>query len=235
LKNWLEEQALILRQEDQYCLSADSSEEELPRKPRYSSHKSVEVSHAATEDKEEDVVPETQESETQPTPDNVEENYSDWTVYSSDSDDFYPEHATATWNTEGPKTKLTEDQMKTCPICIPSEKHQVRNCKKFLAMSIRERRSTCRDKKNEICYNCLTRGHYATFCGSQMHCQVTGCTSKHHTLLHNDRKYTRFQRPTIPNGKGNYTAYQPRQAVQNTYKKPFVPYKKFVQKPTNQP
>ncbi|XP_075157960.1 uncharacterized protein LOC142231228 [Haematobia irritans] len=65
-----------------------------------------------------------------------------------------------------------------CLIC--RKYHPIKYCRKFLAMSIKDRRRTVR--QHGYCMNCLARSHDASGCTSPDLCQV--CGHAHNTLLH---------------------------------------------------
>ncbi|XP_075159708.1 uncharacterized protein LOC142232883 [Haematobia irritans] len=65
-----------------------------------------------------------------------------------------------------------------CLIC--RKYHPIKYCRKFLAMSIKDRRRAVR--QHGYCMNCLARSHDASGCTSPDLCQV--CGHAHNTLLH---------------------------------------------------
>ncbi|XP_075167412.1 uncharacterized protein LOC142239506 [Haematobia irritans] len=65
-----------------------------------------------------------------------------------------------------------------CLIC--RKYHPIKYCRKFLAMSIKDRRRAVR--QHGYCMNCLARSHEASGCTSPELCQV--CGHAHNTLLH---------------------------------------------------
>ena len=64
-----------------------------------------------------------------------------------------------------------------CPLC--TEQHRLYLCKKFISMSVDERRDYV--KSLSICFNCLGGKHKASACRSRMSCR--NCAKGHHTLL----------------------------------------------------
>ena len=60
--------------------------------------------------------------------------------------------------------------------------HELGRCYKFRAKSNRERLDFVR--KEKLCDNCLRRNHLARRCRFNAACMVSGCSGKHHSLLH---------------------------------------------------
>ena len=69
-----------------------------------------------------------------------------------------------------------------CPLCKP-EKHPLYSCPKFRSLSFDQRMATV--KSNNVCMNCLGKGHYIAQCKSLHKCRK--CQRSHHTLLHADQ------------------------------------------------
>ena len=67
-----------------------------------------------------------------------------------------------------------------CFVC--SKPHKVEECSEFLACSIQARWNCLR--KHQACFVCLNLGHRAAYCQSFSRCNISGCMSKHHPLLH---------------------------------------------------
>ena len=86
------------------------------------------------------------------------------------------------------------DTTSQCPLC-KTEKHPLYSCQKF--------RSSSHDKKltvvksNNICLNCLSKGHFAADCKSIHRCKK--CQGPHHTLLHDDQLQRREPEPVSRN------------------------------------
>lgn len=70
---------------------------------------------------------------------------------------------------------------KNCNACN-GKTHDIYECPKFLAMSLNDRWETVKSK--QICRICLGRNHVLR-CESKSLCGESGCTVKHHKLLHN--------------------------------------------------
>lgn len=66
-----------------------------------------------------------------------------------------------------------------CPLCA-TEHASIRNCTKFLAMSVKERASQV--EKMKLCRNCLGNNHLVASCYSAKNCGE--CGGRHHTLTH---------------------------------------------------
>ncbi|XP_045483078.1 uncharacterized protein LOC123688551, partial [Harmonia axyridis] len=74
-------------------------------------------------------------------------------------------------------SKAFVSSFKSCAIC--KENHPLFICKKFLGLSINERRNEV--KRSNCCRNCLQQGHWAQDC-KRSGCRY--CGNKHNTLLH---------------------------------------------------
>ena len=57
-------------------------------------------------------------------------------------------------------------------------------CKSFLDSSIESRWQTVKNSK--YCFSCLKYGHRTIKCYSKRKCEINGCESTHHNLLHRD-------------------------------------------------
>lgn len=75
-------------------------------------------------------------------------------------------------------TAGSEDRSISCPEC--REKHPLRACSKFKALTAEQRRDLARKKR--ACFNCLGQGHQVGVCPSSNRCRQ--CQEKHHSLLH---------------------------------------------------
>ncbi|XP_055585276.1 uncharacterized protein LOC129738115 [Uranotaenia lowii] len=64
-----------------------------------------------------------------------------------------------------------------CPVCSAS--HWLHNCSSFQGMPVSQRETTIRN--NDLCRNCLARGHQARDCTSKYSCRQ--CKGRHHTLV----------------------------------------------------
>lgn len=65
-----------------------------------------------------------------------------------------------------------------CTYC--TQNHYICHCKEFASRSIPERQDFV--KKNNICFNCLVKGHTVSKCRQSTVCKK--CGRRHHTLLH---------------------------------------------------
>ena len=84
----------------------------------------------------------------------------------------------------------------SCPCCMKSKYHVLKDCKKFVVLTQPERFSVL--KANGMCNKCLERGHMARDCTSEVGCDL--CPGKrHHTLMH--REFN--NQKTDNNQKGN--------------------------------
>ncbi|XP_052754163.1 uncharacterized protein LOC113510317 [Galleria mellonella] len=75
------------------------------------------------------------------------------------------------------KTYVTEVNS-TCTYC--SQNHYICHCKKFATLTVSERQHFI--KTNNICFNCLIKGHSVNKCRQSTTCKK--CGRRHHTLLH---------------------------------------------------
>ncbi|XP_046862832.1 uncharacterized protein LOC124456430 [Xenia sp. Carnegie-2017] len=68
-----------------------------------------------------------------------------------------------------------------CLIC--QEGHRIWKCDKFKKLPYHEKMKFVQE--HELCFRCLTRGHYARSCPKiDLKCRVEGCGKGHNTLLH---------------------------------------------------
>lgn len=67
--------------------------------------------------------------------------------------------------------------------CLCNGQHNIRQCAKFEQMDVPTRFSIANN--NELCMNCLTKGHEARKCYSTRNCKI--CGKRHHHLLHEKR------------------------------------------------
>ncbi|XP_050682068.1 uncharacterized protein LOC126977342 [Leptidea sinapis] len=66
----------------------------------------------------------------------------------------------------------------TCTFC--SQNHYICHCKGFASLPVPERQDFV--KKNNICFNCLVKGHSVVNCRQSTVCKK--CGRRHHTLIH---------------------------------------------------
>ncbi|KAI5643444.1 putative peptidase (DUF1758) domain-containing protein [Phthorimaea operculella] len=66
----------------------------------------------------------------------------------------------------------------TCTYC--SQNHYICHCKDFASIDTSQRQDFV--KKNNICFNCLVKGHSVNHCRQSTTCKK--CGRRHHTLLH---------------------------------------------------
>jgi len=67
-----------------------------------------------------------------------------------------------------------------CSLC--AESHRLADCKKFNDKNAADRVAHVREKR--LCFGCLRAGHISKRCFTKVACKVPGCSSKHHTMLH---------------------------------------------------
>lgn len=79
--------------------------------------------------------------------------------------------------------KDSADEWK-CDIC--KEKHLLKNCPKYQAMTPKERSEML--MTNDRCFRCLRKGHRISKCQSKIMCRVPGCNKNHNSSLHGYRE-----------------------------------------------
>ena len=67
-----------------------------------------------------------------------------------------------------------------CWLCFGA--HRLMECDQFVKKSIPDRKKIA--EQEQLCYNCLSKGHMLKECKSKYTCKVDGCAKKHHTMLH---------------------------------------------------
>ncbi|XP_055604362.1 uncharacterized protein LOC129752613 [Uranotaenia lowii] len=72
---------------------------------------------------------------------------------------------------------------RNCFVC--SGQHNIYQCASFNNMSVDERENVVR--RNQLCRNCLRRGHLAKTCSSESSCR--NCNSRHHTKLCSPQRF----------------------------------------------
>lgn len=65
-----------------------------------------------------------------------------------------------------------------CTFC--TKNHYICHCTTFSQLNVEQRRDFV--KKNNLCFNCLVKGHSIKNCRQNTRCRI--CTKRHHTLLH---------------------------------------------------
>lgn len=88
-------------------------------------------------------------------------------------------------SSDNPK-RSTNSHDKNCQMCNKSS-HNTDECRKFIGMSLNDRWETI--KNNKICRVCLGN-HHVLRCEAKSLCGESGCTVKHHRLLHNPTRTT---------------------------------------------
>lgn len=76
----------------------------------------------------------------------------------------------------------TTNNYTKCTFC--TQTHYIFNCKQFCKLEISQRQEFV--KNNNLCFNCLVKGHTMNNCNSVSSCRK--CGRRHHTLLHTDNK-----------------------------------------------
>lgn len=67
-----------------------------------------------------------------------------------------------------------------CDICRGG--HAVRNCERYIAMSVDDRWKIAKEKN--LCCSCLANNHQGKDCRRAKECGVNGCKRNHDRLLH---------------------------------------------------
>ena len=60
--------------------------------------------------------------------------------------------------------------------------HSIADCNMFLPKSNKEKLETVRE--NGACWNCLSIGHKGNNCPHKKRCEIEGCQSYHHPIVH---------------------------------------------------
>ena len=67
-----------------------------------------------------------------------------------------------------------------CAMC--GQAHNVQCCEQFIALDVDERAAFV--GRNELCFNCLERGHISASCPHDVVCEFENCGKRHNTSLH---------------------------------------------------
>ncbi|XP_075264413.1 uncharacterized protein LOC142356371 [Convolutriloba macropyga] len=82
-----------------------------------------------------------------------------------------------------PMRNATANRSRTkCP--LDQQDHYIGKCPQFLSLDVSRRNSE--EKKNSLCFNCLSSSHASKNCTSKVLCRH--CNGKRHSLLHTDRQ-----------------------------------------------
>jgi len=88
---------------------------------------------------------------------------------------------TQTTRAQEPKQQHeSQSKQETCPACNGC--HTLHRCFKFKEMTNDERVEIL--KRDHICFNCFTKGHYAVGCAQPPACTVSNCKSRHQSIMH---------------------------------------------------
>ena len=80
-----------------------------------------------------------------------------------------------------------------CPLC--SNDHWLEKCPEFVKMQVENRKRVL--AKSSLCYRCFKPWHGIKNCKSRRGCEVKGCKSRHHTLLHEHNSETTFSNSAL--------------------------------------
>lgn len=83
--------------------------------------------------------------------------------------------------------KNTQNNLNSCIFCNTLG-HKIYSCSKFSNISFNDKEKFVFSKK--LCINCLGNKHFVQNCNSTHKCAV--CKQKHHTLMHNNNKQSKF-------------------------------------------
>lgn len=104
-------------------------------------------------------------------------------------------------------TNEDEDSTDTqCPLC-DQERHLLYSCTKFRSSPHDKKLATV--KSNNLCMNCLGKGHFVVDCKSLHRCRK--CSNPHHTLLHKED-----HRKDQPSNQSKPASSSPSQVSVNT-------------------
>ena len=76
------------------------------------------------------------------------------------------------------------------------------NCETILSKSLPKKKAFV--VKENLCFNCLTKGHVLKNCKSDFSCRIDGCSKKHHTLLHDESRVNINVSSNVSNAKVTY-------------------------------
>ena len=96
-------------------------------------------------------------------------------AFSTQEIDFREGQSSSPGHKEAPSTRYA-----VCPVCNAA--HPLAKCKIFIEKNFEERLQVMR--KAQLCHNCFKYGHIAVGCLARSTCEVQGCKTRHHTLLH---------------------------------------------------
>ena len=96
---------------------------------------------------------------------------------------------------------------KTIKCWLCSNEHRLINCETFLSKSLPEEKAFV--LKENLCFNCLSRGHVLKNCKSDFSCRIDGSSKKHHTLLHDEPRVNINVSSNISNTKVTYLQVLP--------------------------
>ena len=92
-----------------------------------------------------------------------------------------------------------------CWLCL--NKHRLMNCETFLSKSLPEKKAFA--VKENLCFDCLSKGHVLKNCKSDFSCRIDGCSKKHHTLPHDESRVNINVSSNVSNTKVTYLQVLP--------------------------
>ena len=111
-------------------------------------------------------------------------------------------------NTHEGTTNLDNSKpSKTIKCWFCSNEHRLMNCETFLSKSLPEKKAFV--VKENLCFNCLSKGHVLKNCKSDFSCRIDGCSKKHHTLLHDESRVNINVSSNVSNAKVTYLQVLP--------------------------
>jgi len=95
---------------------------------------------------------------------------------------FKPKSTLATTAESPSKQPNNPKQSTKCVVC--SEDHYLPFCDRFIKMPLSDRLKIAKDEN--LCFNCLRKGHSHTNCPKESFCKHDGCQAKHSKFLHRE-------------------------------------------------
>ena len=92
--------------------------------------------------------------------------------------------------------KRSPDNFKQLKCVVCNEDHYLPFCDRFIKMPLNDRLKIAKDEN--LCFNCLRKGHGHTNCPKESFCKQDGCQAKHSKFLHRERHQQQEERtPTV--------------------------------------
>ncbi|XP_048484641.1 uncharacterized protein LOC125490208 [Plutella xylostella] len=91
-------------------------------------------------------------------------------------------------------TSMASNTLTTCPVC--KQEHSITDCTKMKKASVQERWNLA--KTHKLCFRCLRVRRFRHICKLKR-CDINGCRSSHHPMLHDDIAKTTHSETTTVN------------------------------------